>query len=157
MTNIQTGVACLYLQLPPSLDGVCFPFTKGLLYEKGTFYPRDRKSLPTRYFPKELYCMFQSAAAELTIWVAIKCLDFYPWLDRLSFLITPVHFPRNAGMYPHADSFRVQRAQSLYRGWRLQRRILPRWRGEGGRARARKNNLEECSGLIIYRQFASNR
>lgn len=59
--------------------------------------------------------MFQSAAAELTIWVAIKCLDFYPWLDRLSFLITPVHFPRNAGMYPYADSFRVQRAQSLQR------------------------------------------
>lgn len=27
------------------------------------------------------------------------------------FLITSVHFPGNAGMFPHTDSFQVERAQ----------------------------------------------
>lgn len=72
--------------------------------------------------------MFQSLAAELTLWVAIKCLDFYQWLNRSSFLITSVHFPGNVEMYPHAVLFRVQRAQNALL---LRHRMKRRRKGEG--------------------------
>ena len=52
--------------------------------------------------------MFQSAA----LWVAIKRLDLDLGLDRwVFFLITSVHFPGNAGMFPYTDSFQVERTQ----------------------------------------------
>lgn len=45
MTNIQTGVACLYL-VTTQHDQVCFPLTKGLLSaQQPALYPGDQKSL----------------------------------------------------------------------------------------------------------------
>lgn len=97
--------------------------------------------------------MFQWELAELTIWVAIKSLDFYLWLDRLGLLITSVHFPGNAGMCPYADSFWVQRAQNpLQRVETAKAKTLKTREGE----KQRGQHMQSSSGLIIYRQFAGS-
>lgn len=124
MTNIQTGVACLLSRHHPVLTEPVSLLQRVCCLQSEHFAQETKSHSPTRYFPKDLYCVFQRVVAELTSWVAIKCLDFYLWLNRLGFLITSVHFHGNAGMYPDADS--LQRAQNPLQRWRMQRPKLPR-------------------------------
>lgn len=98
--------------------------------------------------------MLRSEAAGADSLGGCKCFDFYLWLDRSVLVITSVRFPGNSGMQPQADSLRAQRAQDAPR--RVETARAKAWdKEENGQEWEGDNDTEEdCSGLIIHRQFA---
>lgn len=136
MTNIQTGVAAV-ISSPPRFDGACFLFTKGWLSEKRTFYPGNQ-SLPSEVFPKGAGLCAPERGCGADSLGGCKCFDFYLWLDRSGFLITPVHFPGNTGcshMLTHSGcrAHRMPQEGGDYKGEGLGSR--GEWAGVGRRQR----------------------
>lgn len=120
MTNIQTGVACLYLvttQLWPSL----FSFYKGsAVCTAATGYNiQETKSHSlVRYFRK--YYMFQSELVELTVWAVIKIPWFLSLVGQIRLLISSAHFPGNAGCIHRLTHYGLREHRIPCRGWRLE-------------------------------------